>query len=118
MRGAASSTWTSRAPGSRPRRLLRLRRRAPSASPPRRCRRSRRAPSPTSGYRPPAYNAAVGGAADSLHLDGLAADVVSEHVPFAVLTETADRLIGEAGGVGTYWGQSFVHVDLRGEYAR
>lgn len=72
----------------------------------------------TSGYRPPAYNAAVGGAADSLHLDGLAADVVSEHVPFAVLAETADRLIGEAGGVGTYWGQSFVHVDLRGEYAR
>lgn len=30
----------------------------------------------TSGYRPPAYNASVGGASSSSHMDGLAADVV------------------------------------------
>jgi hypothetical protein len=72
----------------------------------------------TSGYRPPAYNAKVGGEPLSAHLDGLAADVVSYAVPFERLADTADRLVGDAGGVGRYWAQEFVHVDLRGERAR
>lgn len=72
----------------------------------------------TSGYRPPAYNRLVGGVTHSLHLDGLAADVGSFHVSIDRLYDTADRLVGDRGGVGYYPGQLFVHVDLRGERAR
>lgn len=71
-----------------------------------------------SGYRPPAYNQEVGGALSSLHLDGLAADVSCLQVPFSRLAEAADRLVGDRGGVGLYWSQDFVHVDLRGERVR
>lgn len=71
-----------------------------------------------SGYRPPAYNQAVGGASSSLHLDGLAADISSPQVSFSRLAEVADRLVGDRGGVGLYRSQDFVHVDLRGERAR
>ena len=72
----------------------------------------------TSGYRPPAYNASVGGVADSVHLDGLAADVVAPHVSLQRLFDAAERLVGDRGGVGRYWAEGFVHVDLRGERAR
>ncbi|MEW6282906.1 MAG: D-Ala-D-Ala carboxypeptidase family metallohydrolase [Candidatus Eremiobacterota bacterium] len=71
-----------------------------------------------SGYRPPAYNQMVGGVSGSLHLDGLAADLSSLHVPFDRLVRVADRVVGDRGGVGTYWNQQFVHVDLRGERSR
>ncbi len=71
-----------------------------------------------SGYRPPAYNALVGGVPDSAHLDGLAADLSSLHVSFERLAAAADRLVGDRGGVGVYYGSQFVHVDLRGQRAR
>lgn len=72
----------------------------------------------TSGYRPPAYNQAVGGVPNSAHVDGLAADVYSPAVPIDTLWSLADRLVGDRGGVGYYRGQGFVHVDLRGYRAR
>ena len=72
----------------------------------------------TSAYRPPAYNAGVGGVSDSLHVDGLAADVTCTQAPLATLFAAAERLVGDRGGVGRYWAEGFVHVDLRGERSR
>lgn len=72
----------------------------------------------TSGYRPPLYNQSVGGVPNSAHVDGLAADIYSDQVPLLKLWSTAERLVGDRGGVGYYPAQGFVHVDLRGYRAR
>jgi uncharacterized protein YcbK (DUF882 family) len=64
-----------------------------------------------SGYRSPSYNLKVGGAKNSLHMEGLAADLR--------LPESAsdrDRLLRitlsyNFGGRGFY--KTFIHVDLR-----
>lgn len=67
----------------------------------------------TSGYRPPAYNASVGGSSNSFHLRGEAADVSmvgwnqSEREQF--ITEAVKR---GARGIGVYG--SFTHIDIRG----
>ncbi len=57
-----------------------------------------------SGYRSPALNAAVGGAASSAHMDGRAADVVPVgldlHAAFDILRESSlpfDQIILECG---------------------
>lgn len=71
-----------------------------------------------SGYRPKAYNAGVGGAPLSTHIDGLAADISCLSIPVSTLHEKADALVGERGGVGYYPSQEFVHVDLRGTHVR
>lgn len=64
----------------------------------------------TSGYRVEWYNAQVGGAKNSQHLYGKAADI-------AVMNVNPNDLIREAeklgfGGIGTYSEQGFVHVDV------
>lgn len=71
-----------------------------------------------SGYRPPGYNARVGGAPHSTHLNGLAADISAVETSTARLYEVADQVIGEGGGVGYYPQQEFVHIDVRGSRAR
>lgn len=71
-----------------------------------------------SGYRPKKYNAGVGGAPLSTHIDGLAADISCLLIPVSTLYEKADALVGDRGGVGYYPSQEFVHVDVRGERVR
>ena len=72
----------------------------------------------TSGYRPPAYNRMVGGVSNSAHINGLAADIVCPGLSTEDLRDVAERIIGDAGGVGYYPSQGFVHIDVRGYAAR
>lgn len=70
----------------------------------------------TSGYRPPAVNAAVGGVSNSQHLYGAAADIlVSGFRPHEVY-KRLDRWHGDKGGLGD--SSSFTHIDLRNYRAR
>jgi hypothetical protein len=85
----------------------------------------------TSGYRTPEYNAAIGGAKRSQHIEGRAADIVAwrlvpggnvrHHGDWRRLTckklgaVVADLMRGQwipPGGIGYY--ASFIHVDVRG----
>ena len=68
----------------------------------------------TSGYRCEAHNRAVGGAANSQHLLGKAADIQVEGMGPAALAAHAE-VIG-FGGIGIYG--NFVHVDTRATTAR
>ena len=70
----------------------------------------------TSGYRPPAVNAAVGGASQSRHLIGDAVDfAVSGMKPSAVYA-ALDTWWGNRGGLAA--GDGFTHIDCRGYRAR
>jgi hypothetical protein len=68
-----------------------------------------------SGYRPEAYNRAIGGARFSQHLQGRAADVVVDGVAAGVVHDTALRLAKagriRVGGLGAY--PTFTHIDVR-----
>lgn len=68
-----------------------------------------------SGYRSPAYNAALNTtghhvAKESLHLQGRAADIHLDEITERAVREFAASL--DRGGVGFYPGLHFVHVDL------
>lgn len=66
-----------------------------------------------SGYRHPAHNAVVGGAGDSQHQAGKAADIAS---PGKSPTELALLALDEIGcNVGLGLGPNSLHVDVRGE---
>ena len=69
----------------------------------------------TSGYRCPTHNRAVGGAANSQHLYGTAADVMATRITIQELYDVLESLFPD-GGVGIY--QGHVHVDVRGIKAR
>ncbi len=66
----------------------------------------------TSGYRCPTHNANVGGAKNSYHVQGLAADVAC---PKGFTVEQFAQICQDHGftGVGAYTSQNFVHVDVR-----
>lgn len=69
-----------------------------------------------SGIRCPRHNEAVGGADDSRHMYGDAADIRSTVLTPQQLYDIACDIVGNNGGVGLYdWG---IHVDTRGYYAR
>lgn len=69
-----------------------------------------------SGYRPPAINSAVGGASNSQHLYGSAADIVVSGIrPHEVYTRL-NSWHGSKGGLAS--SSSFTHIDLRGYRAR
>ena len=64
-----------------------------------------------SGYRCEEHNRAVGGAANSYHMRGMAADIsVEGHTPYR-LAELVDDL--DFGGIIIY--NNFVHVDVRSQ---
>ena len=65
----------------------------------------------SSGYRTPAYNKKIGGAANSYHTKGQAADIVVSGKTPAQVARFA-QAIG-AGGVGLYTASKFVHIDTR-----
>ena len=67
-----------------------------------------------SGYRSPAYNAKVGGAEHSYHIEGQAADISISDISLSEIARYADYKLGQKGGVGVYTDLNFVHVDTRG----
>lgn len=71
----------------------------------------------TSGYRSPAHNKRVGGAKNSLHMRGCAADIqVQGKTPTQVYTFLVQSADAPRLGLGLY--RSWVHVDTRGYAAR
>lgn len=72
-----------------------------------------------SGYRDPAYNLAVGGEEESLHMAFSAFDVVPRDLDLKSFALLADRRPESRDlGIGLYVGQGFVHVDSRGMIGR
>jgi hypothetical protein len=70
-----------------------------------------------SGYRCVGHNLAVGGARDSQHVQGHAADIVVPGVPPVVLAMAALEVPAFAhGGIG--FGPTICHLDVRGFPAR
>lgn len=73
-----------------------------------------------SGYRSPAHNDAIGGASNSYHMKGMAADIVVSGMSPSDLAATITALMIEGkitkGGIGKY--NSFVHYDIRGSHIR
>lgn len=73
-----------------------------------------------SGYRTPAYNRKVEGAARSRHCVGDGADVQVAGIAPDVVADVAARLMRHGriglGGIGRY--ETFTHLDLRGRRAR
>ena len=70
----------------------------------------------TSGYRTESHNKKVGGARDSKHVKGIAADIVVKGVSPSKVAAYADLLMPDKGGIGEY--RTFVHVDVRQEKSR
>lgn len=67
-----------------------------------------------SGYRCVIHNANVGGAKNSQHLYGKAADISVKNVPHADVYAYLDP--NHTGGLGKY--KNFTHIDTRGSRAR
>ena len=69
-----------------------------------------------SGVRCKAHNAEVGGAANSNHLCGKAADIHSDKLTPKQLYDLAEKLLHGTGELGIYtWG---IHVAPEGKYSR
>lgn len=69
-----------------------------------------------SGYRYPEHNAEVGGVSNSQHVLGTAADITYNGIDVDYLAQVAEEC--GADGIGKYYNQDFVHVDVRGYAAR
>lgn len=72
-----------------------------------------------SGYRSVETNQLVGGARDSLHLLGKAADVSIDGLSAIELYALATLVpVFNDSGIGLYPAEEFIHVDVRGTVAR
>lgn len=69
-----------------------------------------------SGYRTSAYNKKVGGATNSQHVKGTAADIVVKGVDPLTVARYSEYLMPDSGGIGVY--QTFTHVDVRTRRSR
>lgn len=69
-----------------------------------------------SGYRTPSHNKANGGAENSMHLFGCAADLSCPKLPMSDFRIIVNSVMGNKGGVGYY--KSFIHVDCRSTPSR
>ena len=72
----------------------------------------------TSAFRTAKHNASCGGAKFSQHLYGKAADIRISGVSVDALADYAEKLLGNSGGVGRYYVDGFVHVDVRAVKSR
>lgn len=70
-----------------------------------------------SAYRNPVYNRQVGGAVNSQHLSGKAADIVVSGISPDDVADAIEFLMDEglilSGGIGRY--NTFTHYDIRGK---
>ena len=64
----------------------------------------------TNAYRCPEHNAAVGGVSNSQHVQGTAADIYVDGMGVWELANICKQIFD---GVGEYYGQEFVHVEMR-----
>ena len=69
-----------------------------------------------SAYRNATYNKKVGGASNSQHVFGRAADIVVSGVSPEKVAQYAEYLMPKKGGIGLY--PAFTHVDVRASRAR
>ena len=73
-----------------------------------------------SGYRSPKHNAKIGGAKNSQHLTGKAADIAVQGFTPKQVAEVIENLISQGkmtqGGLGVY--STWIHYDIRGTKAR
>ena len=67
-----------------------------------------------SGYRCPTHNKKVGGASNSQHLHGKAADIVIKGLPIAEQRKICEKYFTD-GGIG--YANTYTHVDTRGSKA-
>lgn len=64
-----------------------------------------------SGYRTPAWNKKVGGASNSYHCKGMAADIYVKGHTTKEVAEYATSIMEKYGGIIRY--SNFVHIDVR-----
>ena len=69
-----------------------------------------------SGYRTSTYNKKVGGATNSQHVKGTAADIVVKGVDPLTVGQYVEYIMPDHGGIGVY--QTFTHVDVRSNRSR
>ena len=72
----------------------------------------------TNAYRTESHNKRVGGASNSYHLYGMAADIYVKGVDTTVLAKTIDSMFPTTYGVIAYPKKGFVHFDVRAKKYR